>query len=222
MTAMGGAAARLRAVLLEVDGLLAGADASFVHLVHPDLARSLQRTGHIRGAQWLRELIAVVGASPYGQRHGVRNFRGLAGFYARQRAVVASVWPRLATRHLTLDVSRGGWAQRRRRIAAVAGVQSIPEPAPTRRALLDHAGGYRTAGGVPAAITTDGRRLFAQLPATPPLTLLLVGPGGGRFGAVGRPIDVRFSYGADGRARRFTYHSRMSNEVLTDTAWARA
>lgn len=222
MTAMGAPAARVRALLREIDGVLASVGASLVHLHHPDLPASLQQTGALRGPQWLPELIAAVGASPYGQRHKVRSFRGLTAFYARQRKVVDSIWPRLAMRHLSLDVSAGTWAQRRRRIAAFAGVRSAPDLPLSRKMLLDHSGAYRTASRVPAAITTDGQRLFAQLPATRPLTLLPVDYARGHFCAEGLPIDVRFSYGSDGRARRFTYDSRMANEVLSDTTWVRA
>lgn len=222
MVAMGVPAARIRAVLREIAGILGGVDASLVYLFHPDLRRSLERTGALRGPQWLVEMSAALGASPYGRRHRVHNVRGLATFYERQRAVVESVLPRLALRHLALDASDNRWDRRHRRIAALAGVRASADPVITKAALLDHAGAYRSPSGLPATITTDGLRLYAHLPATRALPLVPVGDVDGHFCAESLPIDFRFTRDARGRARRFTYHSRMANEVLTDTSWVRA
>jgi hypothetical protein len=222
MMAMGAPPARIRAVLREIAVMLDAADASLVYLFHPDVPKSLQRTGALRGPQWLVEMIATLGAAPYGRRHGVKDVRGLAAFYERQREVVESVLPRVPLRRLLLDASGRQWAGRQRRIARFAGVPSSAEPVLASDALLNHAGAYRSPAGLPATITTDGRRLYAQLPATRALPLIPVRDGEGHFCAESLPIDFRFTYDPRGRARRFTYESRMANEVLTQTSWARA
>lgn len=220
MLAMNAPAARIRALVRQVDALVAGANGALVYLHRPDVRRALLGTGDIRGMRWIEEMTGALARSPYGHARRVRGLDGLAGFYERQRALISGLLPKLSTRHLAIDVTRGAWDRYDREIAAFLDVRRTPEPRLTQTALLRHAGTYRGARGrQPAAITTDGTRLYVQLPATSVLPLVRVG--GGHFCAHGLPVDIRFTYGAGGRARGFRYESRMSNEQLTERTWSR-
>ena len=58
-----------------------------------------------------------------------------------------------------------------------------------------------------------------QLPSTRVQRLVQVKEG--HFCLESLPIDVRFTYDRKGQARRFEYESRMINEILSETSWAR-
>ena len=220
MLAMNAPAARIRALVRQVDALLAGANGALVYLHRPDVRRALLGTGDIRGMRWLEEMTGALAQSPYGRARRVRNLNGLIAYYERQRVLIEGMLPRLTTRHMAIDVTRGAWDRHDRAIADFLAVRRAPEPRLTQTALLRHAGTYRgVRGRQPAAITTDGTRLYVQLPATSVLPLVRVA--GGHFCAQGLPVDIRFTYGAGGRARGFRYESRMSNEQLTERSWAR-
>lgn len=220
MLAMNAPPARIRALVRRLDALLAGANGALVYLHRPDTRRALAGTGDIRGMRWLEELTAALARSPYGRARRVRNLNGLVGYYERQRRLIDGLLPRLSVRHLAVDVTRGDWHRYDRAIARFLAIGRAPAPSLTRADLLRHAGTYRGARGrQPAAITTDGARLYLQLPATSVLPLVRVS--GGHFCPRGLPIDIRFTYGG-GRARGFRYESRMSNELLSETSWVRA
>lgn len=219
MTAMNLPAARIRRLLRRMDAVLAGGGTSLVYLYRRDLQAALRQIGVIRGPQWLEVMTAAVGRSPYGQRHRVRGLNGLAAFYERQRAVVASVLPALTIRHTAIEVPGRRFDRVERRLTSFLGMARAAEPAIPRAVLLRHIGTFTSASGAPAVVTTDGAGLFLAVPATQALPLLRVRDG--HFCAKSLPIDIRFTYDRQGRARRFTYRSRMSNEVLTDTSWIR-
>lgn len=220
MLAMNVAPGKIEALLQRVDDVLCEANASLVYLHHPDVGAALRAIGRARGPHWLTSMTATLAASPYGRRNGVKNLRGLAAFYRQQRDIVDAALPGLSLRQLRLDVSRG-WSERQNQnVAAFAGMRPTREPKLSRANLFAHAGQYTSAAGRRATVTTDGARLYLQLPATYALPLIRVSHE--RFVAESLPIDVRFMFGSDGHARRFTYDSRMSNEILPDRAWSRA
>jgi hypothetical protein len=207
-------------MVLRIDAALAACDASLVYLQRPQQRVALERTGQLRGPQWLTGMIDAVGQSPYGQKHRVRTLDGLAKFYDRQSALIDAVWPKLTMRRLALDVSDGRWVRHQRDINAFLGVRPAPAAVVDTTDLLGHVGQYVSTTQLPAAITTDGQSLFLQVPATHMLRLLRVGHG--QYCVESLPIDIRFDYDRAGRARRFHYESRMVNEVLSDTVWTRA
>lgn len=219
MLAMNVAPGKIEAFLERVDEVLCQANASLVYLHRPDLGAALDAIGRARGPHWLTSMTATLAASPYGRRNGVKNLRGLERFYKRQRAIVDATLPGLSLRQLRLDVGRGWSDRQNQQVARFAGVRPTREPKLSRANLLAHAGQYKSRSGFPATVTTDGGRLYLHLPATPALSLIRVADE--RFVAESLPIDVRFTIGADGRARGFTYDSRMSNEILGDRAWSR-
>ena len=221
MLAMNAPAARIRALVRRLDALIAGAGGVLVYLHRPDVKRALAGTGDIRGMRWLEEMTGALAQSPYGRARRVRALSGLIAYYERQRGLVDRLMPRLDVRHTAIDVTRGAWDRYDRAITGFLDMRRAPEPKMTQAGLLRHAGVYRgTRRRQPAAVTTDGTRLYLQLPATSVLPLVRVA--GGHFCPQGLPIDVRFAYGAGGRARGFRYESRMSNEQLAETAWVRA
>jgi hypothetical protein len=220
MLAMNAPATRIRAMLRRIDATLRGRDASLIQLVRPDLRAALQQIGDVRGAYWLEAMTGTLAQSPYGQRHRVRNFDGLVAFYERQQAIIDSVWPHLTIRRRAIDVSAGRWQRHEAQMAAFAGIDRSPAPALTTPALLRHVGAYRSVTRKTCVITTDAKGLYIQLPASRALPLVRVA--GGRFCVESLPIDIRFTYDVSRRTRRFTYESRMVNEVLSETSWVRA
>ncbi|MBA3949308.1 MAG: hypothetical protein H0X44_05115 [Acidobacteria bacterium] len=220
MLAMNQPAARIRALVRNIDAIVAGADGALVYLHTPDVRKALLGTGDIRGMRWLEEMTGALARSPYGRAHRARGLDALIRFYARQRDLIDALLPRLSTRHAAFDVTRADWDRTDRRVSEFLGIRRSVAPRLTRDELLRHAGTYRGARRrQPAAITTDGVRLYLQLPATSVLPLVRVSDG--RFCPMGLPIDIAFTYGRGGRASRFTYASRMAGDVLDERSWVR-
>ncbi len=219
MVSMNASAVRIRALLRRIDATTAGHTASLIHLFRPDVRGALHQIGAIRGARWLEEMTAVVARSAYGQRHRVRTFDGLVKFYERQRAIIDSALPELTVRRVALDTGAGRWDRCEPRAARFVGVRRVTAAAFDTAALLRHVGSYTSASGCPCVITTDNRTLYIQLPDTHALPLVPVTSG--HFCPQSLPIDIRFSYDKQGRAKRFNYESRMGNEVLSETSWTR-
>lgn len=221
LLAMNVPAARIRTVLRRIAAACSALDVSLVHLYEPDLRAALTRIGAARGPEWLQLIAAAVGQSPYGKTHGVCNLEGLIGYYRRQRLIIDSVLPRLSVRHDAVDVSGARWDRYERRITRFLGIRRAWSAARPPADLLRHVGAYRgTATGHPCLVTTDLRALYVHLPAMRAQRLLPVE--GGRFCVESMPIDIRFTYGRTGQARRFTYASRLVNEMMSDTSWVRA
>lgn len=220
MLAMNATPARIQALCRRIDSLIAGLEPALIYLHRPDLRGAFRALGAERGAAWLADLIAVIGASRYGRRHRVRGIGGVTAFYRRQRAIVDALLPTLGMRRLALDVSAGG-ADGARRMSAFLGIRPDARRRPGLDPLLRHVGTYR--GSVTrstAIITTDARALYLQQPASSARQLLRVAPG--HFCVRALPIDVRFRYDGGGLARQFSYDSRMANETLADRSWIRA
>jgi hypothetical protein len=214
-------AVRIRALLHRIEAVLANLDVSLVHLYQPDVRSALTRIGAVRGPEWLELMTAAVGASEYGVAHRVRSLGGLIGYYRRQRAIIDAVLPRLSIRRLAIDVSEARWEQYERRMTAFLGLRRAWTMARPQDDLLRHIGTYRGATtGRTCVVATDGRALYVHLPARLAQRLLPVA--GGTFCVESLPIDIRFAYGRSGQARRFTYASRMVNEMLSETSWVRA
>ena len=151
----------------------------------------------------------------------VVNLNSEKAFFGEIVPLARHLLRRLTARHAAIDVSAGAWERYDRAVTRFLALPHAPEPALTRAQLLRHAGVYRgTRAAQQAAITTDGARLYLQLPATSALPLVRIG--GGEFCARGLPIDIRFTYGAGGRARGFRYQSRMINEPIAGSSWVRA
>ena len=221
LLAMNQPAARIRALVRRIDAIVAGADGALVYLHRPDVRRALLGTGDVRGLRWVEEMAGALARSPYGRARRAGGIDGLVTFYERQRDLIGALLPRLSVRRAAFDVTRADWERTDRRICETLGVRRSAEPRLTRDELLRHAGAYRGAKGrQPAVITTDGARLYLQVPATSVLPLVRVG--GGRFCPMGLPIDIEFTYGRGGRASRFTYDSRMAGEMLGERSWVRA
>jgi len=220
MLAMNAPVTRIRAMLRQIDATLGGLDVSLIYLFRPDVRAALERIGDARGAYWLEAMTATLAESPYGQRHRVRNVEGLVTFYERQQAIIDSVLPKLTIPRRAMDVSRGRWDRREGQMAAFVGIGRRPAAPLTTPALLRHVGSYRSATRKSCVISTDAKGLYIQLPATRAQALVRVSAG--HFCVESLPIDIRFTYDASGRTRRFTYESRMVNEVLSETSWVRA
>ena len=221
MLAMNAAPARIEALCQRIDRLIAGFEPALIYLHRPDLRRAFRTLGAARGAPWLEELTAVVGQSKYGRRHGVREVGGVIAFYRRQRAVIRQLLPTLTMKRLAIDVGGGHSIVQARRIAAFLDTRPAPARPLGLAALLRHVGTYRgRTTASTAIITTDARSLYLQAPASAAQPLLAVAPG--RFCVRSLPIDVAFDYDSGGTARRFSYRSRMANELPCDRWWTRA
>lgn len=217
---MNAAPSRILALLRGIDAAIAPLNPALVYLHRPDLRGAFQTLEHERGASWIGEVVSVLGRSPYGRRHKVRDARGLIAYYRRQAAIVDAVLPKLTLRRLAIDVSGGRWPQYEKRMAAFLGMKATPAPELPLAAQLRHVGQYRGAiTGRTAVVSTDGRALYLQLPATLADPLVRVSPG--RFCLRSLPVDVGFDYDASGAARRFTYHSRLIGEAERDRSWVR-
>lgn len=221
MLALNVPAARIQTMLRRLDAAMARAGASLVYLFRPDLRAALIEIGDARGVHWLEAMTAALGQSPYGRTHRVRSLDGLIDYYRRQRAIVDSAFPRLTVRRLAIDVSGRRWEHYERQMTTFLGIRRVTAAHLRPADLLRHAGPYRgTTTGKRCVMTTDGRTLYLQLPATPVQPLVRVGDGW--FCLRSLPIDIRFTYRKSGEARRFAYESRMANEILADTSWVRA
>jgi hypothetical protein len=219
MLAMDVPVARIRALLLRIDAMLSEAGASLIHLTRPDLHEGLREIGDVRGRQWLDEMIGVVSQSGYGRRHRVRDVNGLARFYDRQRSIIASVWPRLTVRRTEIAVGGARWTRAHRRMAAFTRIADTAATPLSSRALIAHAGIYRGPRGQRAVVTTDGRDLYLQRPATQAAPLLRVSDD--RFSVESLPIDIQFRGDARGRVRAFRCETRLVNEPRATTRWRR-
>jgi len=221
MLAMNAPSARIRALLQEIDGIVARGGGALVYLFRTDLRQAFQAIGESRGEPWLEGMTAALAQSPYGQRHRVRDLNGLIEYYRRQHVIIDSVFRRLLTPRIAIDVSAARWDRYQRTMNTFLHLPKA-SPAPlSSAAVMRHVGEFRGAKTrQPCRILTDARDLYLQLPRTNLLKMLHVG--GDRFCLEGLAIDVRFAYGRNGAATRFTYQSRMVTEVLTDTRWVRA
>jgi len=229
MLSMNVPAARIRAFVRRIDAIVAGAGAKLIYLFHRDVRAALMRTGEIRGTQWLDGMAAALSRSRYGQAHRVRNVEGLIEYYRRQRSIVDAVFPRLDVPRLAIDVAEGRWSRYERQAARFLGIRETPVDGDDKASpyktvapaeLLRHVGSFRgSKTGSKCVVTTDAESLYVQLPRTE--TLRLVRISDGHFCPESLPIDLRFRYDSNGRARRFEYDSRMVTEVLSDKAWVR-
>lgn len=221
MLAMNVPAARIRAFIRRIDAIVAGHDASLVYLYRPDLRSAFRQIGDTRGEPWLEGMVAALGQSPYGRSHRVRNLDGLIEYYRRQQALIDSVFRRLLTRRIAIDVSAARWDRYQRKMSTFLGIPRTPASPSTSSDLLRHAGTYRgTTTRQLCRILTDAQSLYVQFPRTGLLRMIRVADE--RFCLEGLAIDVRFGGHTRGRPSRFEYQSRMVTEVLPDTTWVRA
>jgi hypothetical protein len=220
MLSMNVPAARIRKLLRSIDALLVGQNACLIHLANPDERTALREIEAIRGARWIEGMTTAVAQSEYGRRHRVRDVRGLAKFYERQRAIIDAAVPRLSVRRVTVDLGPDRWARSWSKLAKFAGVKPVPPAAMSTADLLRYVGEYRSPSGRRCVVTTDNESLYVQLPVSPLAALVRVTDA--HFCLKSLPIDVRFTCDRRGRVRRFDYESRMTNEVLSETSWVRA
>lgn len=200
--------ARIARVLLDIERRVAGLDPALIHLYDRRTRDGLLRIRKHRGDYWLNGMTTIVGQSPYGRRHRVRDVDGLVKFYEAQRAIVDAALARMKMRRLAIEIGGGRWPEYERRAASFLGLGRPVRRAVPAAQLLRYAGRY--AGRAPAGdllITTDAASLYRQEPLLPAQRLLPIG--GGRFCVESLPIDLQFTPAASAPARRIVVDDKL-------------
>ena len=220
MLAMNVSARRIERTLLEIERIIRPLDPVLVHLFHRDTREGVLRIRDHRGGYWLDGMTTILGRSPYGQRHRVRDVEGLIRFYERQRAILDSVLAKLALRRIGIEIGRGRWTDYERRMAAYLKCGSPLPLGLSSSQSLRYVGRYAgETRGPEWIVTTDGAALYLQEPLTPAQRLLPVGSG--EFAVESLPIQLRFGSDKSGKAREMTVENRLINAKVPDTVFTR-
>jgi predicted kinase len=107
---------------------IAAARPALVYLRQGDTARALAEVFADRRADdYAADLVAYIGATPYGKANGISDSAGLLGFYERWTALVESAWDDLPFAKLAIDRSAGDWSAREVRLTDFLGLPPIRE-----------------------------------------------------------------------------------------------
>lgn len=219
LLAMNVAPRRIERLLLDIDRTVAPLGAALVHLFYEDTRRGLLAIREHRGAYWLDGMTSIVGKSPYGRRHRVRDVEGLIAFYRAQRAIIDAVFPALSMRRTAIEISGGRWNGYLRRARAFLRIGTPARETPlTPRRLLRHAGQYRGKAGA-RVIATDGSRLYLHDGLLAPQPL--VPARDGSFEVESLPIAIRFTSGAGGVSQRLSVHNQLLNAQPARASFSR-
>ena len=210
---------RIERTLVEIERLVSGLAPALVYLFYRNTRHGLLRIRDHRGGYWLDGMTAILGRSPYGRRHRVRDVDGLVAFYRRQRAIIETALARLTLRRLAIDISGGRWDLYRRRMAAFLALGRPSAAILTRSELLRHVGRYRgTKTRRECLITTDAASLYLQEGLMPAQRLLPIGAGS--FCVESLPIGLQFA-SRRGEVSRVAVDNRLMNGHTADRSFTR-
>ena len=116
-----------------------------VHLLHPDPAASWRAIAAKRGAGFVAGAIARSAEWPFLSSRGLTGLDGVLAYWRAHGRLCDAIVSRLAMETLVLDVSVGGWEDRRERLCAFFGIGAASPPGPDPTELAAVIGRYRDA-----------------------------------------------------------------------------
>lgn len=174
--------------------------------LHPgDVATSLRATcDERRQDDYERNLIALLGATPYGRRHGLAGFAALVRFYETWLRVCERACAQMALPVLALPPAP--WSEREQRITEFLGLPPLVVPRQPLQAAERFTGRYRAMGAEDVlALGGDEHGLVLDGPRPTPL----IAQGEATFIVTALPLQLTFEDERDGRFQRLALHSRL-------------
>ena len=220
MLSMNMPALRIARALVAIDRIIEPLDPALIHLFHRHTRDGLLKIRDHRGAYWLDGMTTIVGRSPYGKRHRVRDVEGLVAFYRTQQNIIDAVLPRLRVRRLGIEIGHGAWSAYARKMSAFLSLGRPNASTPSWRELRRCIGRYRTGAGRECTVATDGASLYLQEALAPAQRLLPAGAG--CFCVESLPIDVQFRPDGRGASRRLVIRNHLVNAPAETASFARA
>lgn len=149
-------------------------------------------------------LVAMLGATPWGQRHGLSDFSGLVRFYEAWLRVCERACARMALPVLALEPT--AWAERERRIAEFLGLPPIESPRTALEGAARFTGRYRDSASEAELVVAgdDAGLVLADARRTP-----LIPRGQASFLVSALPVQITFLDEREGRCRRIALQGRL-------------
>jgi hypothetical protein len=99
-----------------------------IYFRHRDGPKALQSVCADRQADhYKRDLIRLIGQTPYGRAHRLHDFPGLVRYYGRWSELIETLLPRLPMATCVIDESKSDWPSRERQLCDFLGLPPIVE-----------------------------------------------------------------------------------------------
>lgn len=207
LLAMNVPGAAIERLMLAVEQAIAPARPALIYFRQPDVARALAEICEDRRADdYAANLVAHIGATPYGQAIGLRDVAGLLRFYGQWADLVESVFARLALPKLVIDRSAGDWPARERQLTDFLGLPPIQDEFAQIERPARFVGRYRDAGSDAELIVAADERGLRLDDARGTRLIPLAD---GAFVVESMSAALAFADERGGRCRRLEFHSDL-------------
>jgi thymidylate kinase len=178
-----------------------------VHLFHSDPERAWRAVAAKRGAAYVAGTVERSAEWPFIQSRGLAGLDGVLAYWRAHAALCDAMVSWLPMETFVVDVTAGGWSERREQLCKLLGIPADEPPPPDPASLAPLAGRYRS-GDQEITIDLEEGRLVLRGVLWPSNALLPVTPT--VFDVEAWPLRVSFDEARDGGPRALRWHgSRM-------------